>query len=151
MSNYKHIQFATLTLILLGIGIAGVAILFALIPEVRVITGMVLAIMVLVALLFYSLTAEVSADEVVASFGPGVIRRSIRITDIRDARVVRNKWYYGWGVRLVPHGWMFNVSGLDAVELVFESGRIFRIGTNDPEGLLAAIRRNAPHLLDKSG
>ena len=30
---------------------------------------------------------------------------------------VRNKWYYGWGLRGIPGGWMFNVWGLDDVEL----------------------------------
>jgi hypothetical protein len=53
---------------------------------------------------------------------------------------VRNKWWYGWGIRLTPHGWLFNVGGLDAVELELASGRKFRIGTDEPQGLLNAIR-----------
>ena len=31
--------------------------------------------------------------------------------------LVRNKWWHGWGVRWVPGGSMYNVWGLDAVEL----------------------------------
>jgi hypothetical protein len=34
---------------------------------------------------------------------------------------------------------MYNVWGLDAVEVELSSGKVFRIGTNDPENLLAAI------------
>jgi hypothetical protein len=36
---------------------------------------------------------------------------------------------------------MFNVSGLDAVELELISGKRFRIGTDHPEGLETAIRQ----------
>ena len=47
---------------------------------------------------------------------PGLIRRRIRIADIRSAAAVRNRWYYGWRLRLTPHGWLYNVSGLNAVQ-----------------------------------
>jgi hypothetical protein len=55
-------------------------------------------------------------------------------------RVVRNKWYHGWGVRKIPGGWMYNVWGLDAVELELASGKKFRIGTDEPQDLAAALR-----------
>ena len=35
---------------------------------------------------------------------------------------------------------MFNVSGFEAVELTLASGRAFRIGTDQPKELTAAIR-----------
>jgi hypothetical protein len=60
--------------------------------------------------------------------------------EIVGFRQVRNKWYYGWGVRGIPGGWMYNVWGLDAVELELASGKKFRIGTNEPEELVAALR-----------
>jgi len=44
-------------------------------------------------------------------------------------------WLVGWGIRWTGSGWLFNVSGLDAVELSLKSGRRFRIGTDDPRGL----------------
>ena len=78
--------------------------------------------------------------------GPGLIRRSFAVPSIRTAQAVRNHWYYGWGIRLTPHGWLFNVSGLDAVQIRLENGRQYRIGTDRPEELLAAIQeacRNA--------
>jgi hypothetical protein len=34
---------------------------------------------------------------------------------------------------------LYNVSGLDAVELKLKSGEIRRIGTDDPSGLAAAL------------
>lgn len=85
------------------------------------------------------LTAAVDDATVEAVFAFGWPRRSIPIDEITAARTVRNRWYYGLGVRLIPRGWMYNVYGLDAVELELASGRVFRIGTDEPEALLAAI------------
>lgn len=39
---------------------------------------------------------------------------------------------------------MYNVAGYDAVELELRSGRVFRIGTDEPDALLAAIERVRP-------
>ncbi len=38
-----------------------------------------------------------------------------------------------------PWGWMFNVSGLDAVDIELKDGGRFRIGTDEPEELVRAI------------
>jgi hypothetical protein len=90
--------------------------------------------------LFYSLQTAIAGDQLRVSFGIGLISRTIALGDVRTARTVRNKWYYGWGIRyLGPDGWMFNIAGLEAVELEFKSGKKFRIGTDDAAGLAAAI------------
>ena len=146
MHHYKHTQFGSFTVLPLVVAIVMTGAIFVGIPEGRIATAPVFAILILTLGLFHALTVEVSADEVLVIFGIGIIRRSICVTDICDARIVRNKWYYSWGIRLTPHGWLWNVSGLDAVELEFEGGRKFRIGTDDPAGLLGAIQGNAVHL-----
>jgi len=56
---------------------------------------------------------------------------------------VHNHWYYGRGIKLTPHGWLFNVSGFDAVEIQLKNGRKYRIGTDEPDALLAAIESAA--------
>ncbi len=89
--------------------------------------------------LFHALTVEVDRQGVRLRFGIGLIRKSIPLSGIRAAREVENRWWYGWGIRLTPHGWLWNVSGLKAVELELESGRRFRIGTDEPDRLHAAI------------
>jgi hypothetical protein len=48
---------------------------------------------------------------------------------------VRNHWWNGFGIRMRPGFRLYNVSGLDAVELRLKSGGVRRIGTNDPDGL----------------
>ncbi len=98
-------------------------------------------VMIAVLVIFRSLTIEIDSSELRCYFGDGLIRRRIPLTDIADAVAVRNKWYYGWGVRLIPSGWMFNVSGLDAVELTFVSGKRFRIGTDRPQEVIEALKQ----------
>ena len=48
---------------------------------------------------------------------------------------------YGFGIRYVFDGWMWNVSGLDAVQLTLPDGKHFRIGTDEPKALEAAINQ----------
>ena len=57
-----------------------------------------------------------------------------------SSRAVRNPFYYGWGTRLTPHGWLYNVSGFDAVEVEFKTGKKVRIGTDESQTLDAAIQ-----------
>jgi len=89
--------------------------------------------------LFGSLTVEVDEEELRHWFGPGFWKKSYQLLDIESAKVVRNSWFWGWGIRLTPHGWLYNVSGFDAVQIQLRSGRTFRIGTDDPQGLFEAI------------
>jgi hypothetical protein len=92
-----------------------------------------------VALLFSRLEVTVHDGLIVAAFGFGRPHREIELADVTAVRQVRNTWIQGWGVRKVSRGWMYNVWGLDAVEIELSSGKVFRIGTNDPENLLAVI------------
>lgn len=101
----------------------------------------VLVVMLLFAFLFYSLTITVSGGKVGYSFGPGIIKGSYQISDVTSAEVVTNPWYYFFGVRGIPNGWMFNVSGFYAVEITLKSGTKIRLGTDRPEELKAAIEK----------
>ena len=87
-----------------------------------------------------SLTAVVSSDDVRVWFGIGLIRRRIALNRIASVSAVTNHWIYGWGIRWIPGGWLWNVSGLDGVELSLTNGRPFRIGSDEPEQLAAAIQ-----------
>jgi hypothetical protein len=103
----------------------------------------VTATLVLMALLipvFGWLSVTVDEETVTARFGMGLIRKKIPLRDIKSAERVRNQWWYGWGIRMGPSGWIYSVSGLDAVEIELRDGSCFRIGTDDPEELLSAIR-----------
>lgn len=94
----------------------------------------------LICLLFYGLTTRVTADTITASFGIGIIRKRILINRIKSVETVRNPWYFGWGIRFIPKGMLYNISGLDGVELKFKgTNRVIRIGTKEPIKLMQEI------------
>jgi hypothetical protein len=142
-TRYRHTQFGTLVLWAVGVPVL-VAVTVALVVEPSALALSAAALLALLLFLFHSLTVEVTESVIVARFGPGLIRKSFQVHEIREAQAVRNRWFYGWGIRLTPHGWLFNVAGLDAVQIKMENGRQYRIGTDRPEELLAAIRQVAP-------
>lgn len=76
-------------------------------------------------------------------FGWGVFQKKFLLSEVASVRQVKNHWYYGWGIRLWfwPYMWIYNVSGFDAVEITMKNNRIYRIGTNEPEKLEAALRQ----------
>ena len=96
--------------------------------------------MLVAAVLFSSLTVEVGDHEMRWHFGPGLWNYRLPLDDISDVAVVRNHWWNGWGIRMAPGFRLYNVSGLDAVELRLKSSEVHRIGTDDPQGLAAALR-----------
>jgi hypothetical protein len=93
---------------------------------------------------FSSLTVEVSNDDLVWYFGPGVWRKTICRSEIECAIPVRNEWWWGWGIHLTPRGWLYNVSGLDAVEIVLRNGKTLRIGSDQISQFADALNRNDP-------
>ncbi len=94
-----------------------------------------------VGLLFHSLTIEIDRERFRCFFGFGLVRRTFPLSQIAAVRKVRNRWYHGWGIRLTRSGWLFNVSGFDAVELELRSGRRFRVGTDRPDDVVDAFER----------
>ncbi len=142
-SIYRHRQRANLLLASL-LPAAAVMALMGFIPQApvagRIIAFAVAAVLLLVAWLFNSMTVTVSKRELEIRFGPGLIRKCWALDEFASVGVVANRWYYGWGVHLIPNGWLYNVSGLHAVELKRASGRVLRIGSNEPEALATALR-----------
>ena len=97
-------------------------------------------VMIVLAVLFSSLTVEVTDDGLRWYFGPGLWTYRLGFDEIASVAVVRNRWWYGWGIRIGPGFRLYNVSGLDAVELRLHASDARRIGTDDPDGLAAALR-----------
>ena len=109
-------------------------------PGEALITGLIMIPILLLVVGFSRLKVSVTAKEVKAAFWIGWPHRTIQLSELTSIREVRNKWWYGLGIRVAPNGaWIYNVWGLDAVELEQASGKKFRIGTNDPTGLIAAL------------
>jgi hypothetical protein len=97
------------------------------------------AISVVVLAFFGSMTVRVFSDRVRIHFGIGAPWFTIDLREARGYSVVRNPWFYGWGIHLIPGGVIYNASGFDAVELRMDDGRRIRIGTNEPHALVSAL------------
>lgn len=103
-------------------------------------TGVIVLLGAMVMASFVSLTVEIEGGTLTCRFGPGFIKKTIVLAEIANATAVKNPWFVGWGIRWYPgRCWIWNVSGLQAVELEYRNGRKFRIGTDEPEALLRAI------------
>jgi hypothetical protein len=140
--TYRHTQPGTLMRITLGVGFVGCLALaargdgeFAGFAGPAVAAGVLLICL----FLFHALTVTVTRDAIELRFGVGLVHKRIPVDDIVAARAVRSPWYWGWGVRGMPGGWLFNVSGFDSVEIRLGSGRRYRIGTDEPAALLRAV------------
>ncbi|ALU41866.1 hypothetical protein AT705_02360 [Pseudoalteromonas rubra] len=95
----------------------------------------------IIAILFSSLTIKIGEGQIRWFFGPGFWRKSLDYTQIDSAKIIKTKWYNGLGIRQLSTGWLYNVSGLDAVELKLKDGTTVSLGTNEPEKLLEAIKK----------
>lgn len=83
-------------------------------------------------------------------FGVGFPRKTIALGDIETVNVVRNKWWYGWGIRkLVSGGWLYCVHGLDAVEIKTNTGKIVRLGTDEPKQLARVLQTSVNKLKEE--
>jgi hypothetical protein len=91
-------------------------------------------------LVFGTLTITIDAEAIEARFGIGLIKKRVALAEIRGFEAVTSPWYYGWGIRLYPGGWLYNVSGLESVELCLRDGSRVRFGTAEPRVLYDALR-----------
>jgi hypothetical protein len=100
------------------------------------------SLLLLTFLFFYGLTAKVTADKITVVFGIGFPRRTIAINRIKSVSQVKTPWYYGWGIRFFPTGVLYNISGVDGVELTFnDTENVIRIGTKDSSRLKKEIEK----------
>lgn len=141
IKRYHHLQIGYLTIIVLAIGLFFIACLMA-VYGFNWIAFAVLIVLGLCIVLFATLTVVIEEDVLEIRFGPGVIQKKVPLKDIESCQVVKNPWYYGWGIRLTPHGWLYNVSGFHAVEISTKTGKKYRIGTDVPNDLENAIRES---------
>lgn len=119
MTTYRHTQPGVVMRAMFGASIVFCAVMAGVVgakdPDGLYVLLAVAAVIALALALFHSLTVTVNRDEVRLRFGIGLIR----------------------------NGWLYNVSGFDAVELSIANGKVCRIGTDEPRRLLKAIEKVA--------
>ncbi len=139
---YQHTQPATLLRWIFGFTIIVTAFIL---PAARFPgwIAFMIGLEILVLYTFYSLTVVVDSRTLSVWFGPGFWRKRFLLAEIESFCEVKNSWLHGWGIRYYiargRRGWLYNVSGFDAVEFKMSNGKYYRIGTDDPFGLVQAL------------
>ncbi len=147
--NYKHTQIGYLMLVVT----LAVLVLFAWAhitasdeppsadSGINLLVTATMALILFILASFGSLQVIIDGKYLRIKFGYGIYHKKFSLNDIVSAKTVRNRWYYGWGIRgcLWSKMWIYNVSGFDAVEIKLKNGKAYRIGTDEPKKLEQAI------------
>ena len=137
---YKHKQWGIAVFLTMPILVAGALLLDHHIPSFPTIAlGILFGIFTIVTFMFSSMTVEVNESEVSWFFGPGVFKNSMMLEEIGECSKVRNSFWLGFGIHSFGTGWIYNVSGLLAVEIELKSGSMIRLGSDQPKYLMQAI------------
>ena len=138
--NYKHTQIWYLTMyifIILTIYFWTLTYLIGINREIIII----LVIIVFILTSFLSLTVSINKNKLKVRFGYEIFQKTFQVDHIISVKIVKNHWYYGWGIRVWfwPYMWIYNISWFDAVEIIMQNGDIYRIWTDEAEKLEEAI------------
>jgi energy-coupling factor transporter transmembrane protein EcfT len=144
METKRFSQFGTFSLIIM-VPILIFCLIMMIISGIKdtagfITLGFVSLLFLICLLIFYRITIYVNESFVMFSLGAGFIKKRYPVSDIKSCRPVRNSPLYGIGIRKIPKGWLYNVSGTGAVELTFKNKKsVVRIGTNEPLKVAEAI------------
>lgn len=136
--HYQNKQMATALLLVMGAVI--LLVLFMAVDKNNGVIWSVIIFIGLVSFLFHSLNIKVTGNEINWSFGPGFWQKSVKLATVKSVSVIKTKWYYGLGIRYLPSGWLYTVSGTTAIQLELKDGSKVNLGTNDPDNLVKAIK-----------
>ncbi len=98
-------------------------------------------ILTLVMLIFFKMCITVNAKGVSWQFNFKFLKKSIDRKDIVKTEIITCPWYWGVGIRLTPHGVMYNVSGSKAIKICKADGTSVLIGTDQPVKLKQSIEQ----------
>lgn len=140
LADYQHKQPANALLGLIGIPLLVCSLAAWNHPDYRGSLVSLCVLMVIGAFLFASLSISVTADTLHWRFGPGLIRKQLPLNEIASAEMTRSTWLEGWGIHYTRRGWLYNVSGRDAILITQKSGKSFLLGTDDVVGLWEALQ-----------
>lgn len=138
MERYSEIQFPG-TAVASGLVFLSFAGIMSLSTDAPVIGWLILLFAVLLILLFGMMKVRIDTEVIRITFGVGLVGFRFPLTDFSQVRQVRNRWYFGWGIRVIPGGFLYNIKGLDAIELTRKNGNKVRIGTEQPQHLVQAL------------
>lgn len=81
----------------------------------------------------------VTQTELRVRFWPGIVRKTVKLTDIDAYQVTRSRAETGFGIALKPSQNRYVISGPSAVSVLLSNGRTVMVGTPEPEKLVKAL------------
>lgn len=143
METKKFTQFGTFQIIIFGI----LLILFSLKSyqfgffETSGLIYVGLSALMLACILFtYRIVIEIDENQISFKFGIGLLKRTYQINELTSCSSVRCSLLNGFGIRKIANGWLYNISGLNAIELRFNDKKsIIRIGTNNSDEIVNLV------------
>lgn len=91
---------------------------------------------------FYGITIIVTNKQIKIRFGIGFYTKIIDLSDISSVNITKYPVYFGYGIRLLSNGLLYNVSGRHAIEIKLKNKKnIIQIGSNDWIRLKETIER----------
>ncbi len=136
MEIYKHTQVGTLNIVF---GILAILVVIFIYPGNFNEKSLLVLGVIFVIFLFSSLTIKISPTELLIYFGIGIIRKKFELSEIIYCKPSKLNFFYGWGIKRIPGGWMYNVSGLKVVEIELKNGKRYYIGTDEPQKVCKVI------------
>lgn len=140
LADYRHVQAGTLLIALFSVPFAICMASAITHPHLRGFQLGICIVLGILIVLFSSLTTEVSKTGLAWNFGFGFFRKQIDLREIESAEITRSSWIDGWGIHYTRRGWIYNVSGFNAILVRRRNGKSVLIGTNDPVGLWEALQ-----------
>jgi hypothetical protein len=143
MNFYRHTQAGTVIRWALLAGLLPLTALAWLpaIPPTLVVLLLALAIVTVAStLLLWSLTIEISPAHFKFWFGPGLIGKTVALVDITACDPVDG--IRAWGIHWAgKKGWLYNVSGFQALSISLKNGQRFMVGTDEPASVCEALAK----------
>lgn len=139
METYRHKQFSLWPLLAIGI--------FALLRRKKPRSSFLALGVALLTMQLSALTTRVDERGVSWNSGLSLPSGEIPFDEIADVRMTQTEFWEGFGIHWMPQrGWLWKVSGRDAVTIRKKNGGMITLGSDDAAGLYDAINARVPRL-----
>ena len=147
MKRYEKFQFAWVIVVvfLIIIGLITLAYIYNWGNNPIDTTGYILCLILSVGFFlgFYGMTIIVFDNQIQVKFGIGFYTKRIDLSAIDSITVTKYPLYFGYGIRMIPKGMLYNVSGRHAIEIKIKGKKsALYIGTNDWDNLKMVLEES---------
>ena len=150
---YEHRQIGWVTIVLIFVVVTALSIALGISERTagqRDAFNAIVFALAVIAAIFSSLQIRITKEYIAWWFGLPFIGRRVRLKEIDSVAAIRTNIVEGWGIHLTWHGWLWNVSGFNAVQIVLRSGTRYAVGTPEPQAVIDAIYRARPAIASRS-